>query len=68
MICYFDVKLCTIILIFILRMYSEMNNNEIALPLDYQQIIQAINIEPYLNYVDNIFKTPLGYVVILLKI
>lgn len=43
-------------------MYGEMNNNEIALPLNYQQILQAINIEPYLNYVENIFKTPLGYV------
>ncbi|XP_050526441.1 chromatin-remodeling ATPase INO80 isoform X2 [Daktulosphaira vitifoliae] len=41
-------------------MYGEMNNNEIALPLHYQRIIQAINIEPYLNYVENIFKIPLG--------
>ncbi|KAL4142943.1 hypothetical protein QTP88_005331 [Uroleucon formosanum] len=41
-------------------MNGEMNNNEIALPLHYQQIIQAINIEPYLNHVENIFKTPLG--------
>ncbi|KAL5240608.1 hypothetical protein ACI65C_008018 [Semiaphis heraclei] len=41
-------------------MNGEMNNNEIALPLHYQQIIQAINIDPYLNYVENIFKTPLG--------
>ncbi|VVC24393.1 Helicase superfamily 1/2, ATP-binding domain,Helicase, C-terminal,P-loop containing nucleoside [Cinara cedri] len=41
-------------------MYGEMNNNKLALPLHYQQIIQAINIEPYLNYVENIFKTPLG--------
>lgn len=46
-------------------MYSEMNNNEIALPLQYQQIIQAVNIEPYLNYVENIFKTPLGYATVL---
>jgi hypothetical protein len=43
-------------------MNGEMNNNEIALPFYYQQIIQAINIEPYLNHVENIFKTPLGYV------
>lgn len=49
-----------------LMMYEEMNNNKLALPLHYQQIIQAINIEPYLNYVENIFKTPLGYVIILL--
>uniref|UniRef100_A0A2S2R0E5 Chromatin-remodeling ATPase INO80 n=1 Tax=Sipha flava TaxID=143950 RepID=A0A2S2R0E5_9HEMI len=41
-------------------MNGEMNNNEIALPFYYQQIIQAINIEPYLNHVENIFKTPLG--------
>lgn len=41
-------------------MYGEMNNNEIALPLDYQQIIQAINIHPFLNHVENLFKTPLG--------
>lgn len=43
-------------------MFDEMNNNDIALPLHYQHIIQAINIEPYLNHVENIFKTPLGYV------
>jgi len=48
-------------------MYGEMNNNEIALPLDYQQIIQAINIEPFLKHVENIFKTPLGFVQIQLK-
>lgn len=48
-------------------MFGEMNNNEIALPLHYQQIIQAINIEPYLNHVENIFKIPLGYVIILKK-
>jgi len=48
-------------------MYGEMNNNEIALPLDYQQIIQAINIGPFLNHVENVFKTPLGFVQIPLK-
>ncbi|XP_050443158.1 chromatin-remodeling ATPase INO80 isoform X2 [Adelges cooleyi] len=41
-------------------MYGEMNNNAIALPLHYQRVVQAINIKPYLNYVENIFRTPLG--------
>ncbi|VVC26797.1 Helicase, C-terminal,Helicase superfamily 1/2, ATP-binding domain,P-loop containing nucleoside [Cinara cedri] len=43
-------------------MYGEINDalNQPALSLYHQKINQAINIEPYLNYVENIFKTPLG--------
>lgn len=45
-----------------------MNNNKIAAPLYYQQLEQSLNLNPLLNYVENLYSIPVQLVHLLIQL